>query len=89
METLAFNQQGKYMSHYAQIETEINGNVELVEVFFSLYGDYRPQTFMEPAEYPEIEINEVVFNGIDIFDQLGESELEDIDSKCWELEEYF
>ena len=72
------------MSHHVEIEIEINSEVELIDVVFSIHGQYYPATYWEPAEYPEIEINEVRLNDRDIVGELTESELEEIDSKCWD-----
>lgn len=70
------------MSHHVEIEIEINDEVELIEVIFSVYGQYYPATYWEPAEYPELEIDEVTLNGEEI--TLTDKQTEEVEEKCWE-----
>lgn len=70
------------MSYHVEIELEINGEIEMVDVIFSVYGSYYPATYWEPAEYPELEIDEVTFNGEEI--TLTDKQIEEAEGKCWE-----
>jgi hypothetical protein len=51
---------------------------EEIEVEFSIYGEYIPQTRWQPAEYPEYNIEDVFYNGTSIFAILSENDLEEI-----------
>jgi hypothetical protein len=70
------------------------GNEELsdeedfeLEVEFSVYGDYRPATYWEPAESPELEIRRVVHideNDNETEFALTRKEERDLESAIWE-----
>ena len=66
----------------ATIEIEILGREVEVDVEYSVFGCYRQQTMVDPAEYPELEISKVtrVVNGseVDISDMFTSEEYENI-----------
>lgn len=58
-----------------------------VEVTYHSYGVYSPATHYEPAEYPDVYIEDVEYQGVSIYNILGEIELEEIkESLIYELE---
>jgi len=61
---------------------------EIVEVEFSIEGEYIPQTHWQPAEYPDYIIEDVFYNGTSIFNILNEDDLEEIHDKLIAKLEY-
>lgn len=58
-----------------------------VEVTYETYGFYSPATHYQPAEYPDIYINDVEYQGVSIFKILSDIDIEEIlESLIAELE---
>ena len=53
-------------------------DIDDVEVTITWNGRYYPQTYLEPAEYPEPEIIAVIINGNDELHNLTDSQIMDI-----------
>jgi hypothetical protein len=64
------------MKHLNYQTVEYQG-VELV-LSYTVDGKYYPATQYEPAEYPEVEIHEVMANDLDIMPILLESQIEQL-----------
>jgi len=64
------------MEHLNYQTVEYQG-VELV-LSYTVDGKYYPATQYEPAEYPEVEIHEVMANDLDIMPILLESQIEQL-----------
>lgn len=60
---------------------------EEIEVTYHSYGVYSPATHYEPAEYPDIYIEDVEYQGVSIFNILSDNDIEEIlESLISELE---
>ncbi len=58
-----------------------------VEVTYETYGSYSPATRFQPAEYPDIFIEDVEYQGVSIFKILSDNDIEEIlESLISELE---
>ena len=49
-----------------------------VEVTYESYGTYYPATRCRPAEYPDIYINDVEYQGVSIYNILSDNDIEEI-----------
>lgn len=49
-----------------------------VEVTYETYGFYSPATRFQPAEYPDIFIEDVEYQGVSIFKILSDNDIEEI-----------
>lgn len=60
---------------------------EEIEVTYHSYGVYSPATRFHPAEYPDIFIEDVEYQGVSIFNILSDNDIEEIlDSLIAEIE---
>lgn len=50
-------------------------------VHYKVEGKYYPATYLQPAEYPEVYIEEIYEGDVNIFDRLLESEIDEITEK--------
>ena len=57
-----------------------NGQTKLLklEIGYKTYGRYYPETRENPAEYPDVEIEEVFFEDVNIYEVLNEEQLDEI-----------
>lgn len=55
-------------------------------VHYKVEGKYYPATYLQPAEYPEVYIEEIYVedSDIDIFDMLLENQLDEITEKLYD-----
>ncbi len=51
---------------------------EEIEVTYHSYGVYSPATRFQPAEYPDIYIEDVEYQGVSIFNILSDNDIEEI-----------
>ena len=61
---------------------------EYIEVDYSVYGGYIPQTHWQPAEYPDYIIEDVFYRGTSILAILSESDLDEINENLIDVLEY-
>lgn len=54
-----------------------------VKVSFRVDGKYYPQTLIDPAEYPELEITRIDFEGEDLNDGLSKEFIDELEKDCW------
>lgn len=57
---------------------------EELEIEYDVYGHYSPATLEYPAEYPDVIINAVYYKGVDIYNILTESDIDDITNEIAE-----
>jgi len=50
-------------------------------VHYKVEGKYYPATYLQPAEYPEVYIEEIYAGDVNIFDMLLESQIDEITEK--------
>lgn len=49
---------------------------EEIEVVYDTYGKYIAPTKENPAEYPDVNITEIYYKGVDIMEILGEVDID-------------
>jgi hypothetical protein len=54
-----------------------------LDITYSIFGSYRPSTMIDPAEYPEMCVEDIRFKGIDCYWMLDLLQAE-IETACWE-----
>ena len=57
---------------------------EELEIEYDVYGHYSPATYEYPAEYPEIIVNAIYYNGVDIYNVLDEDDIDTIANEVLE-----
>lgn len=62
---------------------EVRGHELDVEVEYSSYGEYYPETYLEPASYPDVEIEGVFWRGRDIYRKLTPAQKKKIFTLCF------
>lgn len=73
------------------VELDLGGeDLEEVSVEFSVFGSYYPATMVDPAEYPEVEILNVInFDDVEVYYDLTNEQINYIVDKCHDyLEDY-
>lgn len=57
-----------------------NGQTKMLtlEIGYKTYGRYFPATRETPEEYPDVEIEEVFFEDVNIYEMLNEEQLDEI-----------
>lgn len=54
-----------------------------VEIWFRVDGKYIPMNYWEPAQYPELEITRIDYNGEDLNDGLSTEFIDELERDCW------
>jgi len=61
------------------------GSTEIdLEVTYSIFGSYRPSSWTHPAEYPELDVESVTYEGTEVPNWMFNLLHEEIKAECWE-----
>ena len=64
--------------NYETINYEGQTKTLKLEIGYKTYGSYFPATRETPEEYPDVEVEEVFLNDVDIYEILTDEQLDEI-----------